>query len=170
MSAIALTLGSRRGGRDNVSGFFEFIRQRRDSHTPPYLATAFARVLQIHSPPKERGRREDRVRAAPAVSCAKMRTAKSAHEHTGSAEAVRPSLRNGFTAYIVLSPARPGLLVTVTRVMRSIITNLTPAIGASGPHDFAVRTSRARQSQLSRPPLPAPTSVTMANAPSLGTG
>jgi hypothetical protein len=27
----------------------------------------------------------------------------NAHEHTGSAEAVRPSLRNGFTAYIVLS-------------------------------------------------------------------
>jgi hypothetical protein len=26
-----------------------------------------------------------------------------AHEHTGSAEAVRPSLRNGFTAYLVLS-------------------------------------------------------------------
>ena len=29
----------------------------------------------------------------------------SAHEHTGSAEAVRHSLRNGFTAYAVLSPA-----------------------------------------------------------------
>jgi hypothetical protein len=28
---------------------------------------------------------------------------KNAHEHTGSAEAFRPSLRNGFTAYIVLS-------------------------------------------------------------------
>jgi hypothetical protein len=38
---------------------------------------------------------------------------KYAHEHTGSAEAVRPSLRNGFTTYFVLSPARPGLLVTV---------------------------------------------------------
>ena len=33
--------------------------------------------------------------------CAK----KSAHEHTGSAEAIRHSLRNGFTAYAVLSPA-----------------------------------------------------------------
>jgi hypothetical protein len=30
---------------------------------------------------------------------------KSAHEHTGSAEAVRPSLRNGFTTYFVLSRA-----------------------------------------------------------------
>ena len=28
----------------------------------------------------------------------------NAHEHTGSAEAIRPSLRNGFTAYNVLSP------------------------------------------------------------------
>jgi hypothetical protein len=30
---------------------------------------------------------------------------RNAHEHTGSAEAVRHSLRNGFNAYIVLSPA-----------------------------------------------------------------
>jgi hypothetical protein len=29
---------------------------------------------------------------------------KNAHEHTGSAEAIRPSLRNGFTAYNALSP------------------------------------------------------------------
>jgi hypothetical protein len=28
-----------------------------------------------------------------------------AHEHTGSAEALRHSLRNGFTAYFGLSPA-----------------------------------------------------------------
>jgi hypothetical protein len=27
-----------------------------------------------------------------------------AHEHTGPAESIRPSLRNGFTAYNVLSP------------------------------------------------------------------
>ena len=32
-------------------------------------------------------------------------TKESAHEHTGSAEAVRHSLRNGFTAYAVLSSA-----------------------------------------------------------------
>jgi hypothetical protein len=28
----------------------------------------------------------------------------NAHEHTGSAETLRPSLRNGFTAYFELSP------------------------------------------------------------------
>src|SRR6266545_4006283 len=53
--------------------------------------------------PRERGRREDRVRAAPAVSRA-ICIKKCAHEHTGSAETLRPSLRNGFTAYFVLSP------------------------------------------------------------------
>jgi hypothetical protein len=36
----------------------------------------------------------------------------NAHEHTGSAEAIRPSLRNGFTAYFVLSPVT-GFVVTV---------------------------------------------------------
>jgi hypothetical protein len=57
----------------------------------------------------QEGRREDRVRAAPAVSCAKA-VRKNAHEHTGSAETLRPSPRNGFTAYFVLSPARPELV------------------------------------------------------------
>ena len=104
---------------------------------------------------KNRGRREDRVRAAPAVPCAKVAN-KNAHEHTGSAEAVRPSLRNGLRL-IPCSPRRDhSLLVTVAPRKREIPRNLTPAIGASGPHDFAVRFSHARQSQLSRPSLPAP--------------
>jgi hypothetical protein len=117
------------------------------------LATACARGVQIHSPQKTEGAGKTGCALHPR-SRVPMHKAKNAHEHTGSAEAVRPSLRNGFTTYFVLSPARPGLLVTVIHVMRSI--NLTPAIGASGPHDFAVRVSHARQSQLSRPPLPAP--------------
>jgi hypothetical protein len=37
---------------------------------------------------------------------------RNAHEHTGSAEAVRPSLRNGFTAYFALSLAT-GFFVTI---------------------------------------------------------
>src|SRR5258708_4702678 len=51
--------------------------------------------LWVGWPPSEpRGRREDRVRAAPAVPCALL-LGRSAHEHTGSAEAIRPSLRGG---------------------------------------------------------------------------
>jgi len=34
---------------------------------------------------------------------------KSAHEHTGSAEAFRPSLRSGLTTYFVLSPENGSL-------------------------------------------------------------
>src|SRR6266700_3587098 len=74
------------------------------------LAARCARVVQpFLALFANRGRREDRVRAAPAVSRA-VDTNKSAHEHTGSAETLRPSLRNGFTVYIVLSPVGPSSL------------------------------------------------------------
>jgi hypothetical protein len=67
-------------------------------------AARCARVVHEFSAPKTRGRRECRVRAAPAVSCAKC-TKKCAHEHTGSAETLRHPPRNGFTAYTALSSA-----------------------------------------------------------------
>ena len=53
--------------------------------------------------PSGGGSRECRVHAAPAVSCA-IAQSKCAHEHTGTAEALRHSLRSGFTAYAALSP------------------------------------------------------------------
>src|SRR5882724_2368012 len=59
--------------------------------------------------PHKRGRGGYRVRAAPAVSCAKC-TSKCAHEHTGSAETLRHPPRNGFTAYGALSPATNSFL------------------------------------------------------------
>ena len=75
--------------------------------------------------------------AAPAVSradCGKQ----NAHEHTGSAETLRPSLRNGFTAYIALSPVSRRSVATVDASSR-----------ASGPHDFAVRISAVRYRHIS---------------------
>jgi hypothetical protein len=69
------------------------------------LAACDARGLPNFLPSQaSRGRRESRVRAAPAVSRARC-AQEHAHEHTGSAESIRPSLRNGFTAYSALSPA-----------------------------------------------------------------
>jgi hypothetical protein len=71
---------------------------------------------------------------------------RDAHEHTGSAETLRHSPRNGFTAYAVLSPAtnsschrrqridgspRPGWAGVPPRTWRQQ--------RASGPHGFAVR-------------------------------
>src|SRR5258708_38912390 len=72
-------------------------------HTLSFSRQALSEACKSFTPRKKRGRREDRVHAAPAVSCANAHK-ENAHEHTGSAEAVRPSLRNGFTAYFVLSP------------------------------------------------------------------
>ena len=111
-------------------------------------------------PQKKRAQGRPGARCTRDLMC-KTQIAKNAHEHTGSAEAVRPSLRNGSTVYSVLSPARPGLFVTVIPKKRELPRNLTPAIGASGPHDFAVRFSHARQSRLWRPSLPDPRFVTV---------
>jgi hypothetical protein len=61
----------------------------------------------------------------------------NAHEHTGSAETLRPSLRNGFTAYTVLSPATNSschrhqrIWFVQARLGRRASANLTPATGA----------------------------------------
>ena len=62
------------------------------------LRPRFAEILSL----KTRGSRECRVLAAPAVSCAKC-AERCAHEHTGTAGALRHSLRNGLTAYAALS-------------------------------------------------------------------
>src|SRR5260221_4097518 len=105
------------------------------------LATRCARGLRELSRLEIRGRRECRVHAAPAVSRAKL-CKKNAHEHTGSAEAIRHSLRNGFTAYIALSPA---IGLSCHRRLRCCHRKLDAGVEASGPHDFAVRLSAVRQ-------------------------
>src|SRR2546430_6128787 len=107
----------------------------------PRFASSFA-LFEI------RGRREDRVLAAPAVSRA-IAHRKRAHEHTGSAETLRPSLRNGFTAYSALSPVNGSFATVAHEKLR--FSGLSASTAASGPHDFAVRSSYTRQSQLSRP-------------------
>src|SRR4029078_9553260 len=49
-----------------------------------------------------------------------------AHEHTGPAESIRPSLRNGFTAYSVLSPEN-GSFASVAPRKQLPLGALTPA-------------------------------------------
>ena len=146
--------------RDQVAGHDGWERGA-GSHSRGAMRPGFA----FHSTPSRcRGRREDRVRAAPAVSCAKC-TKESAHEHTGSAEAIRPSLRSGFTAYFALSPVT-GLCCH--RHPRDTSRELSASIGAPGPHDFAVRAGHVRRSWPSRPPHLTATSVTIASRPSFG--
>ncbi len=74
-----------------------------NTHTPPRSRGPMPGFCLFLFPLK-RGSRECRVRAAPAVSCANL-CEECAHEHTGSAETLRHSPRNGFTAYATLSPA-----------------------------------------------------------------
>ena len=104
------------------------------------LAARFRPRFAVELPALEnRGRREDRVRAAPAVSRA-IAHRERAHEHTGSAEAFRPSLRSGLTVYFVLSPENGSLASVACGYHRK----LDASTAASGPHDFAVRLMRVR--------------------------
>jgi hypothetical protein len=82
----------------------------------------FVRCVALH----ERGRREDRVLPAPAVPRAVCARAKAAHEHTGTGGASRPSLRNGLTAYLVLSPEN-GSFASVISETLSPLADLMPA-------------------------------------------
>ena len=104
------------------------------------------------SAPKKRAQGRPGARCTRGLAC-KGRE-EDAHEHTGSAEAVRPSLRNGFTAYFALSPVI-GFLATVAPE-KLASQELDASVEASGPHDFAVRVSAVRLAALSRPSLPAP--------------
>jgi hypothetical protein len=73
---------------------------------------------------------------------------KSAHEHTGSAEAVRLSLRDGVTAYFALSLVT-GLFCHHRPQETSASRELDASVGASGPHDFAVHLRCVRLSATS---------------------
>jgi hypothetical protein len=77
---------------------------------------------------------------------------------------IRPSLRSGFTAYFVLSPVN-GFLATVAC---GYYRKLDTSTAASGPHDFAVRVGCVRLAQLTHPPHPTATFLTIATRPSLG--
>jgi len=129
------------------------VHSRSRDALRPRFASSFA-------PSKNRGRREDRVRAAPAVSCA-ICANKSAHEHTGSAEASRPSLRSGLTAYSVLSPVNGSFATVVSGTPRSIqldrcaTANLTPAPRRQDhtTSPYAIATLVSRSSRVHRIPL-----------------
>jgi hypothetical protein len=49
-----------------------------------------------------------------------------------------------------------------------LLRNLNASVGASGPHDFAVRIARARPARALRPPHLTATFVTIASRPSFG--
>jgi hypothetical protein len=102
---------------------------RRLSVRPPSRDTLRPRFASS-LPSRNRGRREDRGKTGcaphPRSRVPLCALAKDAHEHTGSAGASRPSLRNGFTAYFVLFPEN-GSFASVAGKTLSRLADLTPA-------------------------------------------
>jgi hypothetical protein len=109
-----------------------------------------------------RGRREGRVLVAPMVRVQK----KSTRQNHRYAPDIRPSLRNGFTAYSALSPGT-GVLAPVV----GIVANLTSAPGCQDHTAWPcvsrlfVRMDEPRCNPT-RPPHPTSTFVTIAIRPS----
>jgi hypothetical protein len=182
-----------------VKGHFNFqnSRQRHCSNsryacaTPRRDAPESCIYLSPHG-----GRGECRVPVAPAASCALV-LVESTRVTTSTPESPGIPARNGFNSYVALSPVtglfchrRPrisGLSAPGRADLPS--AKLDASVGASGPHDFAVRDqhlSSARlviahrsldppcdplaRKTLPRPPPPHPASVTIAIRPSGGVG
>jgi hypothetical protein len=108
-----------------------------------------------------RGRRESRMPSRTRGPVRKKST-------RGSPPQVRPDhpafpARMVLTVSFVLSPVT-GLFATVACSFRR---QLDASVGASGPHDFAVRVELHSSRASSRPSQPAPTFVTIAKRPSL---
>ena len=130
------------------------------------LAARCARVVQPVYPPKTRGRRECRMRAAPAISCAVVE--KEVHTSIqGSGE--HPT----FPAQWLYGLWRALLgesMLCCHRRRRDTSRQLDARLRASGPHVFAVRSRAVRYRRYQRPPRPVPTIVTIMIRPSGGTG
>jgi len=124
------------------------------------LAARCARALRRSPSSERRGRRESRVRAAPAVSCAEVEKKRTRAYRSSGGNPAFPA--RWFTAYSALSSVT-GL--SCHRRQRNRFHQLDASVGASGPHGFAVRIRCSRRVHRQRPPHPAPTFVTMANAP-----
>ena len=117
---------------------------------------------------KIRGRRESRVPVAPAAACAVVESTRvSHHRFTGT-----PGLPCAMvlTAYFALSLAT-GLCCHHRPCDAKHHHELDASVGASGPHDFAVRAPCHSSFDIACVHrIPRPTSVTIAKRPSCGCG
>ena len=96
---------------------------------------------------------DERAQGRPGARCTRglvcNGTEKCAHEHTGPAESIRPSLRNGLTAYGALFPETNSSCLRRCRIddrsnpvgFRSTSASLTPATGARTTRFCRTRTA-----------------------------
>src|ERR1700733_8931139 len=105
------------------------------------------------------------VRPQPRVVVENTRV--SHHGHTGN---TRHSPRNGFNGFLRALPGDRAFL-SPSSLRSLLLKNLNASVGASGPHDFAVRNTpfvRAKNYAATHyvHRIPHPTSVTIAKRPS----
>jgi hypothetical protein len=126
-------------------------RGRRQSMTWP-SRDMFCPSFAMNSHPPNRGRREDRVRAAPAVSCAIVdrKGCTRAYRFGGSIPAFPAQWLYG------LFRSLPGERLFCLRRPRDAFApfGLNASTTAPGPNDFTVRLSHTRPSRPRRPSHP----------------
>jgi hypothetical protein len=98
----------------------------------------------------QEGSRECRTLDAPAASRVEKNTRVSHHGHAGT-----PGIPRAMVLTVSFALSRvTGLCCHPRR--RNRFHQLDASVGASGPHDFAVRVSAVRYRHYQRPPHPAP--------------
>ena len=126
------------------------------------LAAHFARVLFKVPPSSYRGSRECRTLDASAASRVEKNTRVSHHGHAGTPGTPRAMV---LTVSFALSRVT-GLGCHPRR--RNRFHQLDASVGASGPHDFAVRKPGAFVNALLASTASCPASVTISSRPSVG--
>ena len=130
-------------------GTLRFAHPTDPSHASTFSRHVFARALQVRLPLFEK-----RAQGMPGARCTRGLVCRNcAFRCTRAyraAETLRHPLRNGFTAYIALSPVS-GLVCHRRR--RDTSRQLSASIATPGPHDFAVRSCssvRAPKARLNK--------------------
>jgi hypothetical protein len=130
---------------------YQRAKERRAESTRPHSRGAFrVRAVLKRRPRKARGRREGRVLAAPMV---RLQT-KSRRRHHRYEPATGLPCAMVLTVSFALSPVTIAWLPPSPVRRGKRLHALDACIGASGPHDFAVRMSSIRLAPLSRPSHP----------------
>src|SRR5260221_4250964 len=155
--------GLLRCARNDVGNVGLMYLQQRDDVTPHSRGMIRPRFAKTSALANEEGAGKTGCTLHPrsrVQTCTKKRT--RAYRFSGG---IRPSLRNGFTAYNALSPAT-GFLATVAS--RISPRSLTPASGRQDHTTSPSASACVRLSQAPRPPHPTARFVTCATPLSSG--
>src|SRR5450631_4080338 len=130
-------------------GLLRFARNDGSNSKRSFAISRRARA--VHLSPPQRGRGECRMPNAPAVSCAIV-VVERTRVTTSTPESPDVPARNGFNSLCRALPGDRALLppssadrFCLSPVGPTQLRKLDASVGASGPHDFAVRSNIVRQ-------------------------